>query len=177
MFIIILYEKRKNIMKSRNREEWYEIVKPIITSDEYLKRKQFRHHGEKTVYDHSIKVSKWSYSLAKKLHADYRSAAIAGVLHDFYTTPWQEICEKQPFFKRHGFVHARIALENARKYYPNELNKKIENAILRHMFPLNIVPPKYPTGFIITIVDKIASMDFIFCKETWKKTFGFSKRG
>lgn len=165
------------MMKSRDLAEWEKIVEPIVTSEEYLKRKSFRHHGDKTVYDHSVKVSKWSYAMAKKIHGDYKSAAIAGLLHDFYTTPWQEITEKQPLFKRHGFVHARIALENARKYYPEYLNKRIENTILRHMFPLNIVPPKYGTGYIITVVDKIASMDFVFCKETWKKTFNFFRRG
>lgn len=173
----MLYEKRGFMMKKRYYDEWYSIVEPIITSDEYLKRKAFRHHGNKSVYDHSIKVSQSAYRLAKTLRCDYRSAAIAGVLHDFYTTPWQEDTEKRPLFKKHGFIHARIALENSRKYYPEYLNKKIENAIVRHMFPLNIVPPRYGTGYFITLVDKCCSMDFIFCKETWKKTFKFIKRG
>lgn len=165
------------MMKKRDYDEWYAIVAPIITSEEYLKRKNFRHHGDHTVYEHSIKVSKASFRLAKMFHGDYRSAAIAGVLHDLYSTPWQEVTEKQPFFKQHGFIHARVALENSRKYYPQYLNKKVENAIVRHMFPLNIVPPRYGTGWFITVADKCASMDFIFCKETWKKTFKFIKRG
>ncbi len=129
------------------------------------------------MYEHCIKVSLGAYSLAKKLGADYKSAAIAGVLHDFYTTPWQDVTIKQPFFQRHGFTHARVALENSRKYYAKYLNPKIENAILRHMFPLNIRPPRYSTGYIITLVDKCVSMDFVFCKETWVKTFRFLKRG
>ncbi len=159
-------------MRARDYKEWYKIVRPIITSCEYKKRKYYRHHGDVSVYDHCIKVSLGAYALAKKLHMDYRSAAIAGVLHDFYTTPWQDVMIQQPFFQRHAFSHAKCALENSRKYFGKYLNPKIENAILRHMFPLNITPPKSSIGYIITIVDKAKSMDFVFCKETWAKTLG-----
>ena len=163
-------------MRTQDYKEWYKIVRPIITSSEYRKRKKFRHHGDTSVYDHCVKVSIASYRFAKKMHLDYKSAAIAGLLHDFYTTPWQEDTEVKPFFQRHGFTHARVALENSRKFYGEYLNPKIENAILRHMFPLNIVPPRYSIGFVITVADKIKSLDFIFCKETWAKTFRFLKR-
>lgn len=157
--------------KKYDYSEWYSIVEPIITSPEYEKRKTFRHHGDVTVYTHSVKVSKLSYRIAKFLHANYRDVAIAGVLHDLYTTPWQEVTEKKPFFQQHGFVHAREALMNSRKYFPEYLNKRIENAIVRHMFPLNITPPRHVIGYILTIADKIASMDLLFSKEAMSKIF------
>ena len=94
------------------------------------------------------------FPIAKKIGLDYKSAAIAGLLHDFYYKPWQENHEKVPFFKMHGFVHAHEALENSRKNFPELMNPVVENCIERHMFPLNIVPPKYREGFIITCVDK-----------------------
>lgn len=83
--------------------------------------------------------------------------------------------EVKPILKRHAFTHAEDALNNARKYFSNYLNPIIENAILRHMFPLNIVPPVCKIGYVITIVDKAASMDF-FTKECLFKTFGIVKR-
>lgn len=129
------------------------------------------------MYDHCIRVSLASYAFAKRFGFDYKSAAIAGVLHDFYTKPWQDSTEDLPILQRHGFTHAKEALDNARKHFGKYLNPKIENAILRHMFPLNIRPPRYSTGYIITVFDKIGSMDFIFCRETWAKTFGFLRRG
>lgn len=166
------------LIKKRLYKEWYKIVRPIITSKEYLKRKQFRHHGNTSVYDHCIKVSMLAFSISKRFGLDYKSAAIAGVLHDFYTKPWQDDTKNDtPLLKRHGFTHAEDALCNAKKHFGKYLNPKIENAILRHMFPLNIRPPKYSTGYVITIVDKVESMDFIFCRETWIKTFKFLKRG
>lgn len=157
--------------KNKKTEEWFEIINPIITSEEFLKRKTFRHHGNVSVYDHCMKVSYRAYSMAHALHLDYKSAAIAGILHDFYTTPWQDVNIKQPILKMHAFSHAKDALENAKNYYPEYLNPNIENAILRHMFPLNITPPTHLTGYIVTIADKVCSMDFLMSKEALVKTF------
>lgn len=162
--------------KKYDYSEWYSIVEPILTSREYFKRRTFKHHGDVTVFTHSVKVSKLAYRMAKWMHADYKSAAIAGLLHDLYTTPWQDITEHKPLLESHGFRHAREALENSRKYYPKYLNEKIENAILRHMFPLNITPPAHVVGYIITVADKLVSMDLITSKKSMAKIFlGFYK--
>lgn len=160
IFIIILVEMG-NIMKSIdcNLSEWYEIVEPILSHKEFQKRKEFLHHGEISVYDHVINVSMVNYKWAKKLGLDYKSAAIAGLLHDFYETPWTMDTEHHPFFQKHGFTHARSALNNSRKYFGKFMNKTVENSILRHMFPLNIVPPKYKEGWLLTLADKYVSME------------------
>lgn len=156
--------------------EWYSFVRPIIEDSEFIRRKTFRHHGEKSVYDHSVQVSKYAYRMAKFFNKDARSASIAGLLHDFYTTPWQDVVIKQPIYKMHAFTHAKDALTNSQKHFKKYINPKIENAILRHMFPLNIVPPKYDIGVFVTISDKVASLDFLTSKEALYKTFAFFRR-
>lgn len=152
-------------------DEWYKIAYPIISHPEYQRRKTFRHHGDTSVYNHSINVSIKSYVMAKKLNLDYKSATIAGLLHDFYESPWQDVTIKQPFFKKHGFTHAENALKNSRIYFKKYLNPCIENSIKRHMFPLNIIPPKYKEGLVLTMVDKMVSIDMITSKESIAKTF------
>ena len=147
-----------SILKGTEKE-YYEIVKDIIESKEFIKRKQFKHHGQETVYEHSLKVSIMSYKISKVLGVDYKSAAIGGLLHDFYYNPWQEDHEKKEFFQQHGFIHARQALDNSKKHYSKYMNKKIENIILRHMFPLNIIPPRYVESWVITSVDKYVSLN------------------
>lgn len=146
-------------MKKKDYEEYLSIVSPILEHEEFIKRKTFKHHGDITVYDHCLNVSKCSYIMAKKLRCDYKKAAIGGLLHDFYTNPWQDSKEKKPFFKMHGFVHASEAAENAKKSFPQFVDKKVENIIRRHMFPLNITPPRYKEGWIVTIADKYVSME------------------
>lgn len=58
-------------------------------------------------------------------------------------------------------MHAKEALDNSIKYFPELMNEKIENSILRHMFPLNKVPPKYKIAWIVTLADKWGSLDTI----------------
>ena len=64
-------------------KEYYDIIKDILESDEFQKRKNFKHHDD-SVYEHCLKVSYKSYLLAKKIGANYKDCAIAGLLHDFY---------------------------------------------------------------------------------------------
>ena len=99
--------------------DYYETVKCILEHPEFLKRKNYKHHGETSVYDHSLVVSYTSYRICRFFGLDKKSAAIGGLLHDFYYKPWQENIEKKPLFKKHGFVHAKEALENSKKYFHN----------------------------------------------------------
>ena len=125
------------VMVKYMEKDYYMVVSKILNNKEFLKRKKYEHHGEITVYDHSLHVSKLAYKIAKKLHFKYKNdVAIGGLLHDFYYKPWQNNKKKKPLFKKHGFVHAKEALENTKKYFPELLNDRISNIILRHMFPL-----------------------------------------
>lgn len=143
---------------------------------EFQKRKKFEHHYNESVYEHSLRVSFDSYCIAKKYKLDYKSVAIAGLLHDFYYKPWQENIEKVPLLKKHGFVHAEQAMNNAKKHFPKIMNDKIENSILRHMFPLNKMPPKYLEGWLIILVDKADSMDFLIHPSAFLLCFINKKR-
>lgn len=163
-------------MSCNNKEEYYEIVHEILKSEEFQKRKKYKHHGDITVYDHCLAVSKVSYALAKKLKKDYRSAAIGGLLHDFYDKPWQEDISKKPFFQKHGFIHAKQAMLNANKYFPNLMNEKINNIIIRHMFPLNKIPPKYIESWIVTLADKYVSLEVFLQPTKLPMLLGFYKK-
>lgn len=157
--IIFFLNRKENNMTALEKVEYYEIIYDVLKNDEFQKRKTYKHHDKITVYEHSLAVSKISYELAKKLNLDYRSAAIGGLLHDFYRNPWQNRKYKHKFLESHGFTHARDALLNAHEHFPQLMNDKIDDIILRHMFPLNKIPPKYKESWIITIVDKYVSLE------------------
>ena len=158
------------------RVEYYKIVKEILEHPEFIKRKNFKHHSNISVYDHCLAVSKLSYKIARRMKLDYKSAAIGGLLHDFYTKPWQENKEKSKFLEQHGFTHAKDALMNAHKYFPNLMNEKIDDIILRHMFPLNKIPPKYKEGWIVTTVDKYISLEVFKNPKFLPKLIGLGKK-
>lgn len=156
--------------------EFLEIVSPILNSKEFLKRKEWIHHENCSLYEHLLVVSYLSYKICKKRNWNYRDAAIGGILHDFYKSPWQKnVLKKKSFFKQHGFTHAREAMENAWKFFPEMMNERIMNIIERHMFPLNIIPPKYIEGWVVTYVDKRLSMDVVLNIKAFPKYLGLAR--
>ncbi len=162
-------------MTLEEKEEYYSIIYEILENDEFQKRKQYKHHGNISVYEHSLAVSKYAYIVAKRLGYDYKSVAIGGLLHDFYYKPWQENIEKVPLLKKHGFVHAREALENSKNIFPHLINKKVANIIERHMFPLNKIPPRYAESWIDNLCDKYVSLEVIKEPKKIPMLFGIKK--
>ncbi len=172
-------------------DEWYSIVEEILKHPEFQKRKLFMHHHNLSVWDHSTLVSFKAFMASKYFKADKRVCAIAGLLHDFYSQAWistpeiealedgkytKAMKEPKPWYKMHGFTHAKDASINYIKYFPHLEDKKITNCILRHMFPLNIIPPRYREGLIITAVDKLNSVHELpsivyVSKKVIKKTY------
>lgn len=177
----------KDIIDHPYFEEWFNITKKVLASREFQKRKIMKHHDD-SVFEHCVKVSFEAFKMAKRKNLDINVCAIAGLLHDFYPEAWQysEKLEKldESYRNRflpnhrgsisnlHGFVHARKAMENAIKFYPELMNEKIENSILRHMFPLNPTPPKYMEGWVITLADKKVSLSNMPSVSEWPKYIG-----
>ena len=171
-----------DIYKSdKDFDSWYKIVRKILHSNEFQKRRLFKHHEFESVWHHSIIVSFESYKYALKRGFNAHDCAIAGLLHDFYTRVWQDGIEvatledkyrdrfinvrKTKLVEKHAFTHPVEALDNARLYFKKYLNKDIENAIVTHMFPLSLLNkvklPNNTTSFIITYIDKKVSMNVI----------------
>jgi uncharacterized protein len=88
---------------------------------------------------------------------DYRSAARGGLLHDFFLYDWHI---KKSHEGLHGFIHPRVALENANKYF--HLNDMEQDVICKHMWPMTIKPPKYKEAYIVDAIDKYCAFMEIF---------------
>lgn len=125
------------------------IVKDILDNDEFKKLNTIEHHGT-TRLDHSLKVSYYSYKVAKLLKLNYVSTARAGLLHDFF------ISEKGRDIKKKlvsTFTHPKKAKENANNIF--NINEMEENIIASHMFPLYVELPKYAESWLVSLVDKM----------------------
>lgn len=170
-------DEKINKLLANVDNEYLDIVKPILNSDEFIKRKNYHHHENVSVYFHCLQVSIKSYKYCKKHHLNYRDAAIGGLLHDFYYDDWQQTKRKvKKISEMHGFAHARWAHDNAMKNYPELMNERIEDIILKHMFPLNIKLPKYKESWVITKYDKICSLDVFLHPTAWPKYLGIKKK-
>lgn len=166
-------EKKLEKIYSKLNDEYLDIVRYILSNEEFKKRIDYNHHENRSVYTHSLMVSFNSYKVAKLLKLDYESAAIGGLLHDFYYDDWQKN-PKKGLKNMHGFVHAYEALENSRKIFPEYMTDKISDIIVKHMFPLNIRPPKYAESWIITCVDKVVSLEILATPKQLYKYVGLA---
>ncbi len=159
---INLYKKIKKINSFRNNKESRTAEKlieryasDIISSSGMQSEKNFMQHGGISCYSHSVSVALMSINIAKVLHihADIKSMIRGALLHDYFLYDWHD---RDPRHKLHGFTHARTALRNAeRDFALSEIERDI---IEKHMFPVNIKPPRHKESYIVTIADKICAL-------------------
>lgn len=146
------------ILKIYKDKEFISIIENIINNETVQKMKNFRQHYNVSCFEHCLCVSYYSYLICKKLKLDYKSVARAGMLHDLFLYNWRKRENNRKGL--HAFTHAKTALDNSLKLF--DLNKKEKDIILKHMWPVTIMPPKYLESLIITFVDKHCAMQETF---------------
>lgn len=133
------------------------IIDDILNNDKFKSIKNYRHHGMNRL-DHSLRVSYYSYLIAKKLKLSSIEVARAGLLHDFFVN--EDLTEKKQ--KLSMFFHPYASLDNASKYF--DLTDKEKDIIITHMFPsLPHKVPKYIESWLVSLVDKaVATYEFYY---------------
>lgn len=140
-------------IENKRDPKFYSIISDIKDHDEFQRTKEITHHGMNR-YDHSLRVSYYSYRLTKILGLDSYKAARGALLHDFF---FEENDSLTPKDKIHTMVeHPKYALENAEKYFSlSDIEKDI---IVTHMFPVAPRVPRYMESWIVDLVDDVVSV-------------------
>jgi uncharacterized protein len=125
-------------------------IADLFNTPEIQGLKEFEQHLEINRLQHITSVSYLSYRICRKLSFDWRTAARGGILHDLFYYDWRE---NDWSHRPHGYLHPGFALRNARELC-GTLDKKTENIILRHMWPLTPLPPRYKEAFVVSLSDK-----------------------
>lgn len=136
-------------------KKYMECVYDILDSKAFKKMGDFVQHGTTTTLEHCLSVSYVSYKICKSFGYDYRSAARGGLLHDLFLYDWHTHA-KETGNRFHGFTHPQVALHNANKYY--NLNIIEKDIIVKHMWPLTVIPPKSMEGFVVMYADKYCGL-------------------
>ncbi len=139
--------------------EFKNICKDIIEHPEYQKLKNIKHH-DKDIYTHNLKVAWISYLTAKKLNLHVKEMVRGALLHDFFFYDWRIKGAKDTFLP-HGFTHPFVSRKNAEKFF-GHLTPIERDIIMKHMWPLTVVPPRYSESFLVSLIDKfVASKELV----------------
>ena len=126
-----------------------ECIEDLLNNDIVRELDNYTQHIGTSRLQHSINVAYYSFIVCRKLGLDYRSAARAGIMHDLFLYDWRNPESPRGY---HVSLHPREALKNAKKV--TNLNKIEADAIVKHMWPMTIVPPKYIESHIVSLADK-----------------------
>ena len=133
----------------------YVFMKNLQTLCITAQEKAYVQHGMVSCYLQSGFVAYVSIWLARRfgIRVHLRSLVRGALLHDYFLYDWHI---KDPFRKAHGFSHAAVALQNAERDF--HLNAVERDMIAKHMFPLNLTPPRYRESVLVCIADKICAV-------------------
>ncbi len=152
-------------------QEYLLIINNIMENEEFKKMDKIKHHNT-TRLDHSLKVSYYSYKIAKSLKLDYQGVARGGLLHDFYTEQISDCSKIKDKILLFSVKHPNEAVENSLEYF--DLSEKEINIIKTHMFPIDYKIPKYAESWIVSLVDKVLSLGEFSKKFSYKLTYIFN---
>ena len=145
-------------MNNKIREEFRKKIQKHVTYFEehgsFLETHKYSHHKHVSVHEHVRHVAYTALKLAYrfKIKVDEDRLIRAALLHDYYLYDWHA---DEDWHKFHGFKHPKFACENAHRDFG--LCEREKDAILTHMFPLTIKPPKHREGWLITLAEKICA--------------------
>jgi len=129
----------------------------ILESENFKKTKEFIQHGNMSVQEHCINVAKTSLHMKYKLGITCNTSDLVrgALLHDYFLYDWHK-SDKVNSHRLHGFFHPARALYNAKKEY--DITARQADIIIKHMWPLTVVPPMCREAWIVTTADKYCSL-------------------
>ena len=129
----------------------------ILGSQGMRLSQSFRQHGDVSVALHCFFAAVVCVRLARALalRVDTRALVRGALLHDYFLYDWHD---PDPSHRLHGFRHAGFALRNAGRDF--SLGPIERNMIASHMFPMNLVLPRFRESLLLCLADKICS----FCE-------------
>lgn len=146
--------KTKYSLPKEEQDFFFQTINKIIYTKQFLKLKQFKHHGNISTYTHVVKVAYLSfrYAVKKNIKIHKEELIRSALLHDLYFYDWHD---KHNGVHLHGLFHPKKAVKNATLLY--NITKKERRHMIHHMFPLTILPPTTKEGWLICIFDKVAA--------------------
>ena len=155
---------RESVNNSDVRRQVQMHGREILRSERFGNAKDVPHHFGVSVARHTRHVADKSVKIAlflKKRGVDVnmRDVVRGSLLHDLGMTDRRVFC--RPSFVK-AYTHPREGVRIAMRDFGVDVDKEVRDAIVHHMWPICVVPPRHITGWIVTAADKAASMEETF---------------
>jgi uncharacterized protein len=134
--------------------EFENAVGDLLLLPEVQRLRSYRHHRTNR-YEHTMRVARWSFRVARCLGLDERSAARGAVLHDLFFH--DKSCRPEGYEGSAFVRHPEEAVRNARSL--TQLTEKEEDIIRSHMWPVS--PRHIPhsaEAVLVNLVDDVVSV-------------------
>ena len=140
--------------EDRILEDIKEILKELDEQGRMKYTQRYMQHSDISVYKHCISVAYTSVELAERfsLNVNRKELIRGALLHDYFLYDWHN---PDNGHRLHGFSHPYTSLKNAKRDY--SITKREADIIVKHMFPLTIVPPQTKEAWIVCLADKICA--------------------
>jgi len=159
-----------NHLTDEQKKELQEFYESLINDPRIKRMEKIPQHRGSNTYLHVLRVAKTSYKMAKRSNfkINFKDLLMGAVLHDYYLYDWRVDRSK---LVGHCKNHPQIACKNAKEDF--EINAKVENIILSHMWPLNFrVFCKSKEGRVVSYADKrVALRETLTSKKYKQKHF------
>lgn len=133
--------------------DYVNLVSDILYHNKFEQIKDITHHGLNR-YDHCVRVSYYSYKITKIFGLDYKKAARAGLLHDFFLEENENVKVRNKL--SNWINHPKKAVENSKNYF--NVSTIEEDIIASHMFPVALRAPRYLESWFVVLIDDFVSI-------------------
>ena len=140
------YKKLSEAEQAMMAAEFMDFAAPLLENPDVQSLSRNLHHRGKTRLEHVEEVAWLSFCWGKRFSLDCQAIVRGALLHDLFFYDW---LHEGP--KLLGFRHHKIAHEKARQV--TALSPKEVDIIKKHMWPLTLIPPRYPESLIVCLVD------------------------
>ena len=150
------------MFKKQIRETLKKYGEKIMRSEEFKMAMKQKHHISTSVGLHSLHVAQASICLCNILkkagiHLEERDVVIGALCHDLgMVGRYEKYSNNMECCHMHPINSVRIT-----KNLVPDINKKTQDIIRTHMFPLTQRPPAYAEGVVVCLADKYVTLQDI----------------
>ena len=145
-----------NDLSNPKIKEFNEILDEVIDHQKVQELKNYPQHFNTSRFQHSLNVAYYTFLICEKFNWNTKEATKAAMLHDLFLYDYRDV----KYDEWHPAAHPKNALVNSMQV--TDITPLMEDAIVKHMWPMTLKFPAYKESWVITSMDKYCATLEVF---------------